>query len=280
MTDTARSVAGFRHATVFELMDIGSLKNVLKIPTSGSDVAYEGVQISGVKSLTLTDPPARQIIHTGDDGIVATMTMPPNTAATGTLTTAKTEDALEELMTQSRSTSLGQGIMFPIGANNKGNEPYLCMLVYAQSVNTTKGSSAYGTIGWEGRLLPLVRFVPQDTGFSDAAAIKTYQLFPQNSTQYPWGEEYSLVNQGYTEAFAHRTWTPGKPKLVTFRGNNSRTEFALPTNYPAKSTSSIQVWVNGTPKTSGLSLTTTAITFSPAPAEDAHIVVFYETEYD
>lgn len=278
MADKARSNAGFRHCVVFEL----AADNTITIPDQGSDVAYEGVVVSGVKALTLTDPPARQIAHTGDDGVIATMNLPPNTAPSGTLTTAKTDDLLEALLTPVKAIDMAGGTAFGIGTDQKGNENYVAMLAYAQAVNTTKGSANYGQTMWEAKVVPMVKMVPQDPGFSDAPITKTYQLFPQVSQMYPWGLDYTTAQEGYQASMGMRWTGYHRPKIISFKGNNSRTSFTLPTNYPAAalSASDFDVYVDGVKTTVGVTLTASALVFNPAPADAVSIHLFYQTDYD
>lgn len=282
MADKARSNAGFRHCTVFALATVGALANVIDVPDQGSDAAYEGYQVSGVKALTLVDPPARQIAHVGDDSVIATMNLPPNTAPSGSLTTAKTDDVLEAMLNPVLAVDFAGGTIFGIGTDQKGNENYLCMLAYAQSVNTTVGSANYGTTMWEAKIVPMVKLVAADPGFSDAPITKTYQLFPQMAKHHAWGKAFTTAIEGYLSSMGQRWSGYHRPKIISFKGNASRTAFTLPTAYPAAALAAadFEVYVAGTKTTSGVTLSATTLTITGAPADGAAIHLFYQTDYD
>ena len=68
----------------------------------------------------------------------------------------------------------------------------------------------------------------------------------------------------------------GKPKMVAWKGDGTITAFNLPTNAPALATSKMTVWKNGTIVTTGLTKTTTTLTFTTAPAAGDIVVCLYE----
>lgn len=278
--DNVRSGAGFRHCVIFELDSANDI--IMSTTGSGAGTAglYQGVHVSGVKALTISDPPPRQIAHIGDDSVFATMSLPPTTAPTGTLTTGKIDDEVEAILTANKKITLAGASGFGVGTSTKGDENYVCILAYRQAVSTKDISTGYGNTVWESRLIPLTKLVAVDAGFSDTPETKTYSMIIQIAKKYPWGPAFSVVNDGFTSAAALRYVTNNKPKIVTFHSDGVSGTFLFDTSYPALSTATMRVWLDGVEVLGGMSKSTLGITFWVAPLSTQKIHVFYEVQYD
>lgn len=262
------SGVGFRHCQVLALDTSG-------YPAATSTTAYEGVTVSGAKTLTINDPEPRQIVHIGDDRPFALDVLPATEPITGEMQTGKANDTVDALVQGVTQVTVGETKLYPVGTNKRGNESQVCMLAYREAVDTDPDSANFGQRVWQFRLFPRTYVIPRETGFQDDPEARPYTVRPQFATKYPWGVSFADGTEGCTQAQGFRGVAYGKPKLIAFKGNNTATEFSLPASYPATSTSKITVWVNGTLTTA--TLTTSKITISPAPTTAAMVVAFYET---
>jgi len=103
-----------------------------------------------------------------------------------------------------------------------------------------------------------------------------------SSDSYPWGETYSVANEGYLQSFVE-DWTLAYP-VTCHRWTQSSgiTVFNLGETPASTSLSDVLVYVidtNGIPtrKTTGVTVDATAktLTFSPAPTDGYSIVAWY-----
>lgn len=263
-----RSGVGFRHLQVLAIAADG-------YPAATTTIAYEGVTVSGAKTLVLEDPLPRAIDHMGDDRIFQQDVLPPNSAMTGTVNVAKTNDTLDAVLTDDISFSVGEAQLFGIGTDNKGDENQVVVLAFRQTLDTSGGASD-GLRRWEGRLFPKAYLIPTETGFDENPEDRQYALRPQFATQHVWGVDFSTAVEGFDRAQGLRAITQYKPKLIAFNGDATVVTFLFPTAYPAADTNKVAVWVDGT-LTVPDAVTVTNFELSTAtPAADANIVVWYE----
>jgi len=267
-----RSGVGFRHVQVLAIASDD-------YPAATAATVYEGVQISGAKSLTLNDPEPRNIVHAGDDYVFALDVLPPTEPVTGELRTGKVNDTVDALLTGQSSVTIGEAKFFGVGTDKRGQEAQVILLAYRQALETDPASAYYGSRRWEFRLLPKCILTPREGSLDENAEERLYTVTPQFVTEYPWGVAFTTATEGFVRAQALRGVSEFKPRLVAFKGNNSAATFAFNTSLPAASTAKITVWVDGTVKAATTDYTplTTAVVFTTAPTTDANIVMFYET---
>jgi hypothetical protein len=261
------SGVGFRHVQILALNSSG-------YPNASGTSVYEGVTISGAKALTINDPEPRQIVHIGDDRPFALDVLPSTEPITGELRSAKQNDTVDTMVQSVNQVTVGEAKLYPIGTNERGNEPQVTMVAYRQAVDTDLDSANFGQRVWQFRLFPKCYLIPREAGFEDNPEERPYTVRPQYATKYPWGVSFSDTTEGCTQAQGFRGVAEYKPKIVSYLGNNVATQFNLPTTKPAQSTSKIKVWVDGT--LTATTNTTTSITFAVAPTTNGNIVVFYE----
>ena len=262
-----RSGVGFRNLTVFELDSDGTI-------TASSTSAYSGVQVSGVKSLTINAPSPRQIAHTGDDRVFAIDFLPASDVLTAELRTGKVNDTADAIFTNTNSALVGESRFFGVTTNKSGDEAQVCLLAYRQSLDTNPDSSTYGKRHWEARLFPVATVIPQENSFDENPEERTYTVIPQICTQFPWGVAFTESENGFTEAQMLRVVCEGKPHIDAFLGDGVVVEFTL--SNTACSTDKVRVFHNGSDVTSSVTVTTTSVTFTVAPADGDKIIVWYE----
>lgn len=268
-----RSGVGFRHCQVLAIAADG-------YPAATTSLYYEGVQISGAKSLVITDPEPQRFAHAGDDRVHQQDVLPPTEAMSGTITTSKTNDTLDALLTGNLSFDVGQAMMFGIGTDNRGDEKQVILLAYRQTLDTSGGSSD-GARRWEFRLFPKAFVVPLASGFEESTPeARTYGLYPQFIAKHAWGADFSTASgeEGFDRAQGLRGISVYKPRLVGFNGFSTDQTYVFNTSYPAADTSKVMVWIDGSQEVPDVVTVTHFILSTTTPADDSNVVCFYEVE--
>lgn len=268
--NTTRSGVGFRHVQMFSLDGDG-------YPSVLATVGYAGFEVSGAKSLTVTDPEPRQINHLGDDRIFAADLLPPDEPMTAELTVSKTSDSVDALISRLNSITVGEAKLFGVGTDQRGNENQMGVLVYRQTLDTTPGSSTFGKRLWEFRLFPKALLFSRENSFDENPEERTYTLLPQFVTQHIWGAAFSSETEGFTQAQMLRGVSEYKPAICAWLGDVATTDFLFPATAQAQAAGKIAVWVDGVETTAGVTKAVTGLTFTVAPGAGKKIVAFYET---
>jgi hypothetical protein len=268
---------GFRNLYVFALDGSG-------YPAATTTQAYEGLKVSGVRQLTITDPAPRLITHVGDDAPFALDSLPALDPVTGQLTLSKQNDTLDALLTGQKSFLSAAGseqYLFGVGTDLRGYEVQVGALMYRQSEDVNDTSSTFGARNWQFRLMPKTLVIPLENGYDDTPEARSYEVRPGFVTSHLWGTQFSLTTEGFTRAQVLRGVSQYKPALVAFKsGGVSPLTYTLPTTRPAASTAKMSVWVNGVLVTASMTKYTTGIAFADttsAPTTGANVSVFYET---
>lgn len=269
---TTRAGVGFRHCQVL-VLDSSSY------PASTSSAAYEGDQIEGARSLAITDPEPQQIVHRGDDRVFQLDTLPPTEPISGTLTVSKTNDAVDDLVTDDIVFTVGEMSLLALGTDNRGDENQCALLAYRQTLDVSGGASE-GSRRWEFRLFPKCYVIPIASGFDvDTPEERTFAIRPQFVAYHLWGTALATATEGCLRAQAFRGISEYKPRLVAFDGDGTTTDFLFSPSYQAASTDKQSLWIDGTLQTAGqYTMTTAGPTFQTAPTTQNKIVMFYEHE--
>jgi len=268
---------GFRNLYVFALDGNG-------YPAATTTQAYEGLRVSGVRQLTITDPAPRLITHVGDDAPFALDSLPALDPVTGQLTLSKQNDTLDALLTGQKSFLAGAGAeqyLFGVGTDLRGYEVQVGALMYRESEDVADASATYGARNWQFRLMPKTLIIPLENGYDDTPEARLYEVRPGFVTAHLWGTAFSLTTEGFTRAQVLRGVSQYKPALVAFKADAPTTlTYLLPTLRPAQATTKMSVWVNGVLTTADMTKFTTGITFghtTSSPTTAANVSVFYET---
>jgi hypothetical protein len=246
-------------------------------PAASGTTAYTGIIIQGAKNLTINDPEPRQVVHFGDDQVEQLQTLPPTEPITGELQVSKVNDVVDAVLTQAKQVTVGETQLMAIGHNKKGYENRVALLAYQASNEADEASENFGAPQWDFRLLPSCYVIPREGTLDENPTTRPYTVRPQFVSKHLWGVAFTTGTEGVTKAQGFRGVANGQPTVAAFKGNNTATQFALPADMPATSTTVMQVWKEGVLQTSGVAtLTTSQITFTTAPTTGARIVVFYE----
>lgn len=269
---TTRSGVGFRRCRVFALDANG-------YPAATSTTVYEGVLVEGAKALTLDDPEPRDIVHIGDDRVIQRDILPPDAPISGEIRTAKVNDALDAILSDNLSFSVGEAAMFAIASCNRGEENQVGILAYRQTLDTQRGSSDFGLRRWEGRIFPKVYLISRESGMEDSPEERPYSFRPLIVGSHLWGTAFDAAVEGATQAQGIRLVSEYKPKIVAWASDGVEVTYAFPTtNYPYSVAKTEDPWVDGVLQTESFTISTTNIVFSSAPSSGAIVVAFYEFE--
>ena len=266
---TTRSGVGFRHV---QILALGTDSHPAATDTS----EYSGVQISGARSLTINDPEPQQIVHAGDDRVFALDVLPPTEPITGELTVGKVNDAVDAILSDDLSFTIGESKFFPFGSDNRGDESQVAVLCYRQTLDTDPSSGNFGSRRWEFRLFPKCFVIAREGGLTPDPEERMYTIRPQYITTHLWGTALSTSTEGTEQVQGFRGVAEYKPKLVSFLADNTETDFLFPTAYPSVNTDKISVWVDGVLTTENITLATTGVQWTTAPTTDANLDIYYE----
>lgn len=264
-----RSGVGFRNVVLFGL-------NTAGLPAATATTAYEGLRMSGAKTLTINDPEPRRMNHVGDDSLISIDVLPPIEALSGELHTGKIDDPVEELLTGQKKFSVGEAALFGIATDKRGYENQVGILAYRQAQDTDPASATFGLRLWEFRIMPKAILYTRETGFTDQVEDHVYTVVPAKSGAHLWGTQFSPSVEGFAQAQMIRGVCKGKPKLVAFLADGTAAAFTFPTAAQARHADTIAVWNNGSAVTTGLTKAVTGVTFTAPPTAGALIVVLYE----
>lgn len=261
---------GLRYLTAFALNANGR-----PAATSASS-PYAGIQAAGAKTFNLTPPDPRQIAHSGDDRLLARDVLPPLEGATAEVMVAKNDYTLFSLLTGTLVQTIGEATALLWSTDQQGFEPVVGLMAYQQSLDASVGGVDGGARRWRTIWIPKGKAIPKPSGMSEAAAEFPFSVTPYIVTAHLWGQAFSLVNNGATEAQFAEMMMTGKPWLDSWLGDNTTTVFTL--SKTALTTAKISVFVDGTLKviSSDYTATTTAVTFLAAPALNADVNILYE----
>ncbi len=266
-----RSGVGFRHAVLFALNSAGT-----PAATAPATTAYAGVHLSGAKVLTINDPEPRRISHVGDDSLITIDMLPPVEGISGELRTGKLDDAVDALLTGQIAFTVGEAKLFGVGTDKRGYEAQVGMLAYRQAQDTSPTSATFGQRVWDFRIMPKVVLFTRESGYADTPEEHVYTVVPMKCGAHLWGTAFAVGTEGFTQGQILRGVTNGKPKIVSWLADGTEDEFLFPVTEPATGTGTIVVWKNGTIVSTGMTPTTTKLTFTAPPTAADRIVAFYE----
>jgi hypothetical protein len=263
-----RSGVGFRNCVIFAL-------NAAGLPAATATTPYEGVRLSGAKTLTINDVEPRKITHVGDDVIIAIDFLPPVEGMSGELHTGKRNDVVDAVLTGQKAFAAGNIAMFGLGTDKRGYEPQVGLLAYQQANDTDPASVTLGRRVWESRVMPKALLYSRDTGLGDQPTDHIYTVVPAIVGAHLWGPAFTDNIEGHLSAQMFRAESLYKPKLVAWLAEVATTEYLFPVNAQAADTDYI-VTKNGVILSTGMTKATNGVTFSPALEAADLICAFYE----
>lgn len=270
---TITSASGLRAARVYELDASGYPSN----DENGPD-GYNGVDVTGVQAITLSQPGERRIQHRGNDTVFAQDKLPPTELGSGQVQTGKSNQTLDALLKGQKVVTVGEAQLDASETDRDGYEPNVMLVFWRQAldVDPTSTTSA-GLRRWQTHVLPKTTMVPKASGAGqDDADVNTYDLTPTKVNATPLGVALSLATHGYTQGAKFRITGEYPMVFERFTGNGTLTEFNL--SWTPISVAKTVAVVNGTEATvSAVNTEDPGFTLSDPAAYLSTVIVGYET---
>lgn len=238
-----------------------------------------GFRILGAKEAQNIGAPSPDIVPvTGDDAYLGGFIFPSAAARQFALVCA--------VMGFDVQGYLGSGSPYNIGNSSVGFidvSPFAPVNVALITNNQAKSQQA-GNVGngiWSGYILPKVQGIPlgRESMQERAAGAIRMAFIISPTDRFPWGETFNPSVHTISTA-VYVPWSGNNRKAFQrFTGDNTTTVFGPLLYTPASSSlNDVVVYVNGYRRTSGITISTTAktLTFSPAPASNDVIAVYYD----
>jgi hypothetical protein len=263
-----RSSVGFRSATIYEIDQTTGL------PAATSITPYDGIQVIGSNALNVTFPESRQIEHVGDDFVMLLDLLPPNTAATGELVVASTNDTIDAAVTGNKSYAIGDTNFINIATALQGFEPQVAVVAYRESAANDPSNASLGQRLWDFRIFPRSYLIPRETSYDANPELHPYTFRPQFINQHLWGVAFANSVEGSKRAQWIRGVRRLRPHIVAWKQTGVGAVFAFSTDFPCGDTTSATFWTNGVLEVAPTT-TSTQTTLASPPASNAIIVGYY-----
>ena len=269
------SGVGVRHAEAFILDSTTGLPAC----AFNSGTLISGTLVEGIKTFDYNNPAPQRFTHYGDDRPFAQDSLPATTIGDFTITTAKTNLALDAFTEGTKEVTLDTTVKARVGNTNKrGSEPQLFLFVYRQALDTQIGSSTFGKLRqWNSAMIPSTRIINQMQSMNAAITDAQYTGIPTPVTSTPWNAAFDETTWGATQGEYIALNTDYKPQINVGLGNGTLTQFAL-TKAPID-VAHTHAWVDGTLATvSSVNTSTTnpSMTLSAAPGNNKLILALVE----
>ena len=255
---------GLRFVSVFELNANGT-------PKASGVTPYEGLQIQGSTAFDLTLPDARKITGLGEDGVTQVVFLPPNDGATGKLHVEAADPNLAAMLDSTKVSSVGEISMLGIATDKQGFEPQVGLMLYQAARGLLTGA-----VYWHTYFIPSAQVVRKAGAMVADKAATEYQVAPNRTTKHLWGTSFSAAVEGFLSAQILEAWSNYPLRVAAFVADGTVVDFSFPTGTPAIQTTGIKVWKNGVEVTTGITKTTSKVTFTTAPTTGDTIVVLRE----
>lgn len=280
MATSKVSGVGARRSFVYLLNDDG-----LPLPAAASAVPYEGEEIEGIKTFAITEGAIRTFTHTGEDIVMATQKLPTQENDTLSITTGKSNLALDAVLSESKVRDYTNVRMRVGGGATRVEEAFVMAMSYQQAVDTDKTSATFGRLTeWRGYLVPITQLTDQPMGMSENIVDKSYEGIIPPFLDLPWLEALDAANWGKEQGNYIELIAAAQPFINTYRGDADRVMFLL-SKSPVDA-DHLLVWVEqdgvGTLVTPDTVVTGATPSFTlnalDEPGEDALVLAFIMTD--
>ncbi len=236
---------------------------------------YQGVEFAHPTSFDVSFGAPRQIPVVAQGQVQATFLLPSIEAKTGILRTAYDKLTLNAMLSGVSVDTIGGGKYIPEDTDKSGTEKLVALLLSQLQAKDDDGS-----LMWRNDLVHRATIVPSPTSYADTPMVKEYNLAMSRSSKRFWGETYTLVTHGCTEASKDVGITSNKLNIGVWMGNGSYTTFNLPSTKKANDTANAKVWQysTGTARAGSWDASTDAQVFTPTVLlpDGEVLVILYE----
>lgn len=270
---TITAASGLRAARVYELDSSGYPSG----DQSGED-GYNGVDVTGVQSVSITPPSSRRINHRGNDSVFAQDKLPPTELGSGQVTTGKSNQTLDALLKGQVVETVGEAKMDAMETDRDGYEPSIMLVYWRQALDVDPDSTTTaGLRRWQTHVLPKTTMAPMVGGAGqDDADVNTYDLTPTKVNASPLGKALTLAINGVTKGARFRYTSEYPVVFERFDGNSTIDTFNL--QWTPISVAKTTVLVDGVAATvSSVDTVNKTFTVDSAPDYQGAVLVGYET---
>lgn len=270
-------MAGLDRVEGFVLDSSGNISGTSSTaPTTAA--GSNGFRIIGAKDggPSVPDPVLTPI--TGDDNFIANFIFPSAAARTFMLQAAVQDLNVAQYMGSGNAYAIGNSEVGFVDAN-PFTPTNVALLFNSQLKSQTPGNVGQGI--WGGIIVPRAQAIPlgRQTFQEHVAGIMRYAFIFSMADRFPWGETFNSITHGVNYS-SFMPWSSNNRK-AWFRatGNGAITTFG-PLQYTPASTSlsDVVVYINGYRQTTGITVDIPSknLIFSPAPANNAVVAVYYD----
>jgi len=255
---------GLRRAVVFALSS--------GYPAASGTSPYEGLETIGPKAYALSEPDVRRINHVGGDSSLALDFLPATEGVTAELRVAGQDIPLDAFLSGVKVMTIGESKVMAAQTDQQGYEPDVALILFQQSLDTLTKSR-----NWKYYVVPKARVVAFHGNMDENPAESRYQIAPNPSTKHLWGSTMTVAGaEGASQSGFLVGHSEGRPAIIAWKADGSTLAYLFPTSKPATAVGKVVVWVNGVEQTTGITVTTTGVTFDVAPTLNAMIVAKME----
>lgn len=206
--------------------------------------------MTAVKRFGNPAPAPREVPVTGDNGNYrAKFIFPPGDLTVLDLVFGVMSMDFHAAVTNAKQRTIGQWNAVLGEHNARFNQRQVCLLVNNDISDADTG--VYGPQRYANWFYPLANVYPMFSNFQEAAAAEwAYKASPTQANKWPWGEAFTLVNEGATRAARALIATYYPLTMDTFLGDGTTTSFTLSWTPATDNTGSgVRMYRNGTPVT-------------------------------
>jgi hypothetical protein len=265
---------GTRKGIVYELdeygLPLGSYElNDYEVAVPTTD-PYTGLEIYGIRSFEVTYPEPRRIPHFNGDRVELVQQFPSLDAPAGTIVVDGNDLNLASVLGNVLKSTVSGMELMPHLSDQQGNEPSVGLLVYQAAKKST------GVIGWHFQFIQSTTMIPRPGPYGDNNYETRYALAPSAVGKHLWGFALDLDVDGTESAGVIDGWGLYPPRITTWISDGIESEYLFDADQqPIDNTYAVYKAVNGvvTAVTSGVTKTTTGLTFAPVLADGTKILV-------
>ena len=235
-----------------------------------STAVYEGLELTGNKSLALTVPTPREFTHMGQDRPLAIDFLPANQAISGDFSASAEDLDAQAMFGGIKKVTVGQAVGTPLGHSNSGNEPQVGLFFYQMAEAFDTGQRRWRTV-----IFPTCKSIYLSSGMGEQTEDVKYRIAPNISKYHLWGAPYDFATEGVKSAQAEQLFSVGIPHLVAWLADGTATAFDLNTDHPARDGATGVLWINGTIDSTA-AWTTTDVTPTTKPSDKDVLIGWYE----
>jgi len=271
--------SGFQTGVIYELNAYGR-------PNAANLTAYTGIEIYATKLYSLTIPPARKIVHVGNDKALKTQQFPPLEPATGEISVGAEDLDVIAALSGASIVEIAGMQMLPTLTDLQGSEPNIGLILYQAAV-AQSGAQRYHF-----HMITSTKAIVRLGGFGAEPIDLVYEIAPDKVDRYLWGmdmapladpsDPYSGVTEsGALDAGIWSGFSAAEPRIASFIGDGVTKAFNFPDNMQAADITNVAVFTaTGATVTeeaaSGYVVTAGAVTFTVAPTNGHEVHVLYQ----